>query len=103
MSPLPEYGSVDSANFPRLRPRVGRPVSPVYRVGELFHRGRRNWPSGAEFAFGPGGHELTLFHPVIGPELIDDVRRGPAEFALIVRRPVLVLAYRFGDSIPWED
>jgi hypothetical protein len=76
---------------------------PVYRVGELLHRGHRSWQPGAEFAFGPGGHALTLFHPRIGPELIDDVRRGAAEFALIVRPPVIVLAYRFGDSIPWED
>ena len=100
---LPGSGSVDFASLAHLRPRVRRPVAPVYRVGELFYRGRRQWPPGAEFAFGPGGHELTLFHPAIGPELIDDVRRGPAEFALIVRPPVIVLAYRFGDSIPWED
>src|SRR5262249_7488259 len=76
---------------------------PVYRVGEVFSRRRRSWPAGAEFAFGPGGHGLTLFHPLIRPELIEDVRRGPAEFALIVRPPVIVLAYRFGETIPWED
>ncbi len=29
--------------------------------------------------------------------------RGPAEFALIVEQPVLVLAYRFGEAIRWED
>jgi hypothetical protein len=44
-----------------------------------------------------------LFHPGIGPDLIDHVRRGPAEFALIVEQPVIVLAYRFGDAIPWDD
>jgi hypothetical protein len=103
MSPIPESTPIPFASFSCLRPRARRPVAPVYRVGELFYRGCRSWPSGAEFAFGPGGHELTLFHPAIGPELIDDVRCGPAEFALIVRPPIIVLAYRFGDSIPWED
>jgi hypothetical protein len=103
MNYLPKPESVDSASLPQLLPRARRPVAPVYRVGELFSRGRRTWPAGAEFAFGPGGHELVLFHPGIGPERIDDVRRGPAEFALIVQPPVIVLAYRFGDSIPWED
>jgi hypothetical protein len=103
MSYLPEPDSVGSAKVSGIIPRTRRAVAPVYRVGERFHRGRADWPAGSEFAFGPGGHELTLFRSGIGPELIDDVRRGPAEFALIVEQPVVVLAYRFGDSIPWED
>jgi hypothetical protein len=103
MSYLHELGPVGSAQRPRFRPPASRAVAPVYRVGERFCRGRRDWPAGAEFAFGPGGHELTLFHPRIRPELIEDVRRGPAEFALIVRPAVLVLAYRFGETIPWDD
>jgi hypothetical protein len=103
MSDLHGPGPVDSAKLARFRTRVRRAVAPVYRVGERFSRRRREWPTGAEFAFGPGGHELTVFHPLIRPELIEDVRRGPAEFALIVRPPVLLLAYRFGETIPWED
>lgn len=83
--------------------RVDRPVAPVYRVGELLHRGRRAWPEGSQFSFGPGGHELSLFHQKIDDELVDGVRRGPAEFALIVVAPVIVLAYRFGESIQWND
>ncbi len=35
--------------------------------------------------------------------MVDDVRRSPAEFAMIVEHPVIVLAYRFGTSIPWGD
>jgi hypothetical protein len=103
MIPSSGFGSVDSAPWPLLRPRVRGPLRPVYRVGELFRRGHREWPRGAEFAFGPGGHELTLFRPAIGPELAEAVGRGPAEFALIVRWPILVLTYRFGEAIPWED
>jgi hypothetical protein len=103
MSYLHEPEPVDSAKRPRFLMRARRPVTPVYRVGERFSRGRRRWPAGAEFAFGPGGHELTLFHPLIRPELIEDVRRGPAEFALFIRPSVIVLAYRFGETIPWQD
>jgi hypothetical protein len=103
MSNLQGVGSIDSAELRRRLHGVRRPVTPVYRVGELFCQGRRRWPRGAEFAFGPGGHELTVFSAEIGPERVDDVRRGPAEFALIVRDAVMVLAYRFGESIPWDD
>lgn len=103
MNDVDEPGPVDFAKLTGLMPRARRAVSPVYRVGELFHRGRRRWPVKSEFAFGPGGHELTLFQREIGPGVIDDVRRGPAEFALIVEQPVIVLAYRFGDADDWED
>ena len=87
----------------RDRSRVTRPLVPVYRVGELFQRGRRTWPVGAEFRFGPGGPELTLFRPKIRADLVDEVRRSPTEFALIVEPPLIVLAYRFGESISWND
>jgi hypothetical protein len=83
--------------------KSGRPENTAYRVGEPFRRGRRNWPEGAQLAFGPGGPELTIFHREIGDDLVEDVRRGPTEFALIVEPPVIVLAYRFGESIPWNN
>jgi hypothetical protein len=35
--------------------------------------------------------------------MVQDVRFGEAEFAVIISPPVIVLAYRFGDSIPWSD
>ena len=92
-----------STGAPRERSRADGPVTPIYRVGEIFQRRRREWPEGAEFGFGPGVHELTLFHSEIGDELVDGVSRGPAEFALIVEPPLIVLAYRFGDAIPWSD
>ena len=93
-----EFGKV------RTQPsKLGRPENTVYRVGEPFYRGRREWPEGAQLVFGCGGPELTIFHRAIGDDLVDDVRRGPAEFALIVELPVIVLAYRFGESIPWNN
>ena len=42
-------------------------------------------------------------HPEIREGLMDEVRRGSAEFALIVEPPVIVLAYCFGESILWTD
>jgi hypothetical protein len=49
------------------------------------------------------GIELTLFHQDITDDMIADVQCGPAEFAMIVDHPLIVLAYRFGNSISWND
>jgi hypothetical protein len=87
----------------RDRTLAEQPLVPVYRVGEPFRRGRETWPEGAQFSCNPGGHELTLFYSDICEKMVDGVRRGQAEFAIIVEHPVLVLAYRFGQSIPWGD
>ena len=93
-----------------FRSKLGRnlhnaehPLVPVYRVGEPFRQGHHSWPEGAYFTYSPGGHELTLFHSEIRPDMVNEVSRGQAEFAMIVEPPVLVLAYRFGQSIPWSD
>jgi hypothetical protein len=85
------------------RPVVNRPLVPVYRVGELFLQGRRRWSEGAEFAYSPGGLELTLFHSEMNEEVVHEVRRGQVELALIVELPLIVLAYRFGEAISWND
>ena len=82
---------------------VSRPLVPVYRVGEPLQRGRRHWPEGAQYSYGLNGHELTLFVSDVNEQLVHDLRYGEAEFAVIVEHPVLVLAYRFGESIRWSD
>jgi hypothetical protein len=76
---------------------------PVYRVGESFRRGRTRWPDGGQFTFSPGGFELTLFHSDLRDEVVHEVRRGEVELALIVELPLIVVTYRFGQSIPWSD
>ena len=105
MSSYPGSESMDSTTpFGAMATtRSCRPSMPLYRVGELLKKGRRAWPAGSEFAFGPGGHELTIFQASIEPGLVEDVRRGPAEFALIVEAPVIVLAFRFGETGRWEE
>jgi hypothetical protein len=80
-----------------------RAMTPVYRVGECFRRSVRTWPEGAEFSHSPAGFELTLFRQKVDELAIDAVRSGTAEFALIVEPPVLVVAYQFGEVIPWSD
>lgn len=105
MSSFSGSGSIDSAMLfgAMATTRSCRPSMPLYRVGELLKKGRRAWPAGSEFAFGPAGHELTIFHPSIEAGLVEDVRRGPAEFALIVEAPVIVLAFRFGEAGGWYE
>jgi hypothetical protein len=76
---------------------------PVYRVGELFRRGRITWPEGGVFTYSRGGLELTLFLSNIRDDIVHDVRQGEVELALIVELPLIVVTYRFGQSIPWDD
>ncbi len=84
-------------------PSAKRSLVPVYRVGELFYQGRETWPEGGQFTYSPGGLELTLFLSDIREDVVNDVRRGEVELALIVELPLIVLTYRFGQSIPWHD
>jgi hypothetical protein len=76
---------------------------PVFRVGELFQSGRTNWPQGGQFTYSPGGLELTLFRTSMSAEVVNAVRQGEVELALITELPLIVLAYRFGDAISWDD
>jgi hypothetical protein len=75
----------------------------IYRVGELYHPGLYSWPAGAQLSYSSSGLNLTLLHDDIREDVITAIHRGRAEFALIVDRPVIVFAYRFGDAIGWND
>ena len=77
-----------------------------YRFTELASyssRGRDTWPEGGQLTYSPGGVELILFRSDICEEVVNEVRRGQVELALIVELPLIVLTYRFGQSIPWDD
>ncbi len=80
-----------------------RACVPRYRVGELFRRGRTEWPAGTQFRVGDSIDELTLFRREIGHELVQAVQRGRFEFALLVEQSFIVLAYQVPGVIPWEE
>ena len=82
---------------------VERPRVPSYRVGEPLVVGRKQWPAGVQYGFGPDGHQLTLFVSAVPPRMIEDVRLGEAEFALLGGgSPVFLLAYRLGETAEWN-
>lgn len=87
----------------RTYPSAKRSLVPIYRVGERFSRRRETWPEGGQFTYSPGGLELTLFLSDIREDVVNEVRRGEVELALIVELPLIVLTYRFGQSVPWDD
>jgi len=103
---MKQLKEIEQEFWSRTRPArsiAPQPLVPVYRVGELFRRGRHAWPAGGQFAFSPAGAELTLFRHDIGREIVDEVRQGEIELALIAELPLIVLAYRFGEVVAWDD
>src|SRR4051812_38634644 len=73
----------------------------LYRVGEPFVPGRARWDEGAKYRFGRRGHELMLFRAGPSEDVVRDVARGQARFALVREGCLVVLAYRFARSVPW--
>lgn len=76
------------------------------KVGELYNAGHTTWPECAQFSCSGGGWELVLFLATPSGSEIGAARTGRAEFALLVRGPVLFFLYRFGapgSGIPWSD
>ena len=49
------------------------------------------------------GLNSPCFISNIEDDVVYDVRQGEVELALIVELPLIVVAYRFGQSIPWND
>lgn len=74
-----------------------------FSVGQLYHPLRTYWPEVAQYNYRSGAHELVLFLGSPTEREVKAARKGKAEFALFVRQPVIVLAYKFGDGIPWSD
>ncbi len=77
-------------------------ASRPYRVGEPHRTDRSNWPAAACWGLDRQGYTLTLFQPAVTDRHCEMIRREPAEFALVLERPLVVLAYRFGTSSAWE-
>ena len=90
-----------SKNRNSIQPKV-QPIS-IYRVGELYCEEQKYWREGSQLTYSQNGLELTLFYRDISEVVIADIQRGPAEFAMIVDHPLVVVAYRFGTSSFWND
>lgn len=74
----------------------------AYSVGSLYHPGRTSWPEGPHYNYRSGAHELLLFYARPSKAEIDDIRKGPCEFAVVERGSAVALCYRFGGQ-PWSD
>lgn len=74
----------------------------LYEVGRPYIPGRSTYPEAVQYAYRAGGHELLMWLGSPTAREIRDLRQGPAQFALFVRQPVIVLLYRFGE-MPWSD
>lgn len=74
----------------------------VYAVGQPYTN-RRTWPELAQYNYRAGEYELVLFlkHPNVNE--VQAVQNGPFEMRLYAKGRLIVLAYRFGDAIPWSD
>lgn len=79
----------------------------TYQVGQPYIVGRTRWPEAVEYNYRQGAHELRMFMRHITAKERSDIRRGPAEFAVVVHEPIIFMLYRFGagahPSIPWSD
>jgi hypothetical protein len=103
MKQPPKVNQPFFADAVQTRPRDAAGLVPRYRVGEKFCKERATWSEGGQLVCGSWRHELTLCSADLHGDLPQDIRCGPTEFALIVESPVIVLAYRFGPSNPWND
>jgi hypothetical protein len=56
----------------------------------------------ARYTYADGEHDLLLRMRGIGDRHVEAVRQTEAEFALLAADPLLLLAARFGDAIPWS-
>lgn len=56
----------------------------------------------ARYIYADGEHDLLLRMRGIGDRHVEAVRGAEAEFALLADDPLILLAARFGDAIPWS-
>ena len=72
-------------------------------VGELFHPDQVLWPEGAVYTVTPEGHNLALFVDEPTESHATDVASGEAELGVYGDGAIVLLLYRFGESLAWSD
>lgn len=75
----------------------------AYRVGDLYHIGRTQWPEGAEYNYRGGGHELLLRYGNLTPSETTSITRRPAELGALASGPILFFLYKFSIDSDWSD
>ncbi|GAA2822541.1 hypothetical protein [Saccharopolyspora taberi] len=81
------------------------PEARVTIVGELYDPDRTEFREGADWRLSTRGVELLIAMRRPGSQWIDAVHghAGPARFALIQAPHLLLLAFRFGEVMRWND
>ena len=74
----------------------------LYEVGKLYSS-RTKWQELAQYNYRGGEHELILFLAHSSSKEVSDLQNGISEFALYVENDLIILLYRFGQSIDWSD
>lgn len=75
----------------------------ILQVGKPYLPGKRSLPTGTNYNFRGGTHELLLLLDGITPRELESVRAGAAEFALLVFKRVIFFLYRFEPALEWSD
>lgn len=81
---------------------ISRLVGPRrYRVGEPWRPGVSRWEPDSSYNLDRDGHSITLIEPSPSRRLERAVASNPAELALVVVEPLLVLLCRFEPDAEW--
>jgi hypothetical protein len=72
-------------------------------VGEPYHPTTRQWPETPHLRLTTAGCELAVFFTSPTTREVEAVQRGKTKFAWIDSEHTAVLAFRFGDGVPWSD
>lgn len=79
------------------------PLMAEYRVGQPYNPRVSSFPEGANYNWRSGAHELLLLFHRPTPAEVLAVRRGRADFGLVVSGDLLLLLYRFDPAVLWSD
>lgn len=72
-------------------------------VGEPYIAGATSFPEGVQYNFRQGVHELLMWLGSPSREEVRAIRKGRAEFGLLVESGVIFLMYRFEGNPHWSD
>lgn len=72
-------------------------------VGKLYMEGHTSWPESAEWNWAHDLNELRLFFRDPQTQEVQAVKRGKAEFGLVVEQDLIFLVFRFLPASPGQQ